>query len=132
MKEEFKDWVKAKKEENYKLENLYDEKTRKNYMREDSEFSKENSNPSKKNSSKDASTENSNEGSDKDSEQSYLEMFEYLYRVSKHIYLTPSPNEHSNNTLTLDDFEFDEKVSRYTKLPDDFIQLFENTHESKS
>lgn len=59
-------------------------------------------------------------------------MFEYLYRVSKHIYLTPSPNEHSNNTLSLDDFEFDEKVSRYTKLPDDFIQLFENTHQNES
>ena len=118
MKGEFKDWVKAKKEENYKLENLYDEKTRKNYMLEDSDTSAESS---KENPSKDTK-----EGP----EQSYLEMFEYLYRVSKHIYLTPSPNEHSNNTLTLDDFEFDEKVSRYTKLPDDFIQLFENTHQN--
>lgn len=48
-------------------------------------------------------------------------MFEYLYRVSKHIYLTPSPDEHPDNTITLDDFAFDEKASRYPKLPDDFI-----------
>lgn len=56
MKEAFKDWVKAKKEENYKLENLYDEKTRKNYMLEDSDTSAE--------SSKEGS---SKEGQDKDS-----------------------------------------------------------------
>lgn len=124
MKEEFKDWVKAKKEENYKLENLYDEKTRKNYMREDSNSSAD--------TSAESSKENSSKDENEDSKQSYLEMFEYLYRVSKHIYLTPSPNEHSNNTLTLDDFEFDEKVLRYTKLPDDFIQLFENTHQDES
>lgn len=48
-------------------------------------------------------------------------MFEYLYRVSKHIYLTPSPDEHPDNIITLEDFEFDEKALRYPKLPDDFI-----------
>ena len=63
MKGEFKDWVKAKKEENYKLENLYDEKTRKNYMLEDSDTSAESS---KENPSKDANKDS--KGSDKDSE----------------------------------------------------------------
>ena len=48
-------------------------------------------------------------------------MFEYLYRVSKHIYLTPSPDEHPDNAITFEDFEFDEKALRYPKLPDDFI-----------
>lgn len=90
MKDEFKDWLQSKKEENYKIENI-------------------------------AHNHNASDEEESSSTETPLEAFEYLYRVSKHIYLTPSPDKHPNNVLRLEDFEFDEKAGHYPKLPDDFV-----------